>query len=510
MFHQTRACTLLYAALIAAVLSGYPRLQPKANAAAVAAPPAKENRVSPSVDFPTIVERYGPAVVHISTVSAAVPGAAASSTAASGAAASGATAPDQQASTPALAEIDADDPLLAFVKHAASDSQPSQGGSARAITGTGSGFIVSPDGLILTTAHVVDQADEVTVRLTDRREFKAKVLAVDIPSDVAVIQIDATKLPTVKLGDSSRVRVGESVLAIGSPDSFANTVAAGIVSATSRTLQDGSNFPFFQTDLAADPNNSGGPLFNRAGEVVGIDVQIYAALDRSPSLAFAIPINVAAKVRSQVLAAQTPPSPGGLGVEVQDVGPGLAVAFGLPHPAGALVNSVVPGTSAAASGVKPGDVIIRIGDKAIDRSAELGEDAAGLPSGTKTTLRLIRNHRAMTIPVTLGASTESPKDSPMARPSEASARGDRLGLSMHPLNEDERRTSDLAVGLMVDSVDGPAASAGIQPGDIILSLNDTLVETQADVTALEAKAGKQVAVLIQRNHARSFVSVEVR
>ncbi|WP_408279443.1 PDZ domain-containing protein [Paraburkholderia sediminicola] len=293
-------------------------------------------------------------------------------------------------------------------------------------------------------------------------------------------------------------------MAIGSPDSFANTVAAGIVSATSRTLQDGSSFPFFQTDIVANPDNSGGPLFNRAGEVVGIDVQIYADSDRSPSLAFAIPINMAAKVRSQVQAAQAT-SPGGLGVEVQDVGPGLAVAFGLPRPAGALVNSVAPGTTAAASGLKPGDVIVRIGDKPIDRSTELGEDAAALPPGTKTTLKLIRNRRPMTLTVRVGASAESPK----ARPAEGGS-GDRLRLSMHPLNEDERRASDLAVGLMVDGVDGPAANAGIQPGDIVLSLNDTLVETQADVTVLEAKAGKQVAVLIQRNHARSFVSVAVR
>ncbi|MFM0370810.1 trypsin-like peptidase domain-containing protein [Paraburkholderia aspalathi] len=415
-----------------------------------------------------------------------------------------ATASEQASSGPAPAVIDADDPLLAFVKHVTPKSQASQDGSARAITGMGSGFIVTPDGLILTTAHVVDQADEVTVRLTDRREFKAKVLAVDAQSDVALIQIDATKLPTVKLGDSSRVRVGESVLAIGSPDSFANTVAAGIVSATSRTLQDGSSFPFFQTDIVANPDNSGGPLFNRAGEVVGIDVQIYADSDRSPSLALAIPINMAAKVRSQVQAAQAT-SPGGLGVEVQDVGPGLAVAFGLPRPAGALVNSVAPGTTAAASGLKPGDVIVRIGDKPIDRSTDLGENAAALPPGTKTTLKLIRNRRPMTLTVMVGVSAESPK----ARPAEGGS-GDRLGLSMHPLNEDERRANDLAVGLMVDGVDGAAASAGIQPGDIVLSLNDTLVETQADVSALEAKAGKQVAVLIQRGRARSFVSVAVR
>lgn len=486
MFAPTLARTLIHAALIAAVLSGYLCLHPTANAVTVAPPPVKEKRVSPagasaSVDFPTIVERYGPAVVNISTA-----------------------AFEQSSSGPAPAVIDTDDPLLAFVKRVTSKSQASQDGAARAITGTGSGFIVSSDGLILTTAHVVDQADEVTVRLTDRREFKAKVLAVDAQSDVAVIQIDATKLPTVKFGDSSRVRAGESVLAIGSPDSFANTVAAGIVSATSRTLQDGSSSPFFQIDIAANPDNSGGPLFNRAGEVVGIDVQIYADGDRSSSLTLAIPINMAVKVRSQVQAAQAI-SPGGLGVDVQDVGPGLAVAFGLPRPAGALVNSVAPGTTAAASGLKPGDVIVRIGDKPIDRAAELGENAAALPPGTKTTLKLIRNRRPMTLAIMVGASAESPK----TRPAEAGS-GDRLGLKMHPLNEDERRASDLAVGLMVDGVDGPAASAGIQPGDIVLSLNDTLVETQADVTALEAKAGKQVAVLIQRNHARSFVSVAVR
>jgi serine protease Do len=294
VFYKTLIRTLLLVAVIAVFLPGYPCLQPTANAAGVTPLPAKEKRASPAnasapVDFPAIVERYGPAVVNIS-----------------------ATAPEQQSSTPAPTAIDADDPLLAFVKRVAPQSQASQGSLPRAITGMGSGFIVSPDGLILTTAHVVDNADEVTVRLTDRREFKAKVLAVDTESDVAVIQVDATKLPTVKLGDSSRVRVGEPVLTIGSPDGFANTVTAGIVSATSRTLPDGSSFPFFQTDVAANPDNSGGPLFNRAGEVVGIDVQIYADSDRYPSLTFAIPINLAVKVQSQVLALHAA-SPGGTG-----------------------------------------------------------------------------------------------------------------------------------------------------------------------------------------------------
>lgn len=486
MFHPTLARTWFHAAVIAVCLAGCPCLTSTAIAAGATPLPAKEKRVAPAnaaapVDFPTIVERYGPAVVNIS-----------------------ATAQEQQASAPALAALDPDDPFFAFFKRAARQPQESQGNPPGAISGIGSGFIISPDGLILTTAHVVDQADEVTVRLTDRREFKAKILAVDAQSDVAVIQIDATKLPTVKLGDSSRVRVGEQVLTIGSPDRFQNTVTAGLVSATSRTLPDGSNFPFFQTDVSANPDNSGGPLFNRAGEVVGIDVQIYADSDRYPSLTFAIPINLATRVRAQ-LQSQRPISPGGLGVEVQDVGPGLAAAFGLPRPAGALVNSVEPGTPAAASGLKPGDVIVQIGDKTIDRSAELVEEAAGLQPGTKTTLRLIRNRRTMTVTVMVGASGENAG----TRQNEGSA-ADRLGLAMHPLSEGERRTTGLAVGLMVDGVHGPAARAGIQPGDIVLSLNGNLVETQEQVAALEAKAGKGMAVLIQRNNARSFVSVELR
>ncbi|WP_408216544.1 trypsin-like peptidase domain-containing protein [Paraburkholderia sediminicola] len=486
MLHHTLACALFRTAVMAVFLVGYPCLKSTATAAGAAPVPAKEKRVSPAnaaapIDFPTIVEKYGPAVVNIST-----------------------TAQEQQTSAPAVESLDPDDPLFAFFKRTPQQPQESQGNPPGVLRGAGSGFIVSPDGLILTTAHVVDQADEIIVRLTDRREFKAKVLAVDAQSDVAVIQIDATKLPTVKLGDSSRVRVGEQVLTIGSPDRFQNTVTAGIVSATSRTLPDGSNFPFFQTDVSVNPDNSGGPLFNRAGEVIGIDVQIYSDSDRYTSLTFAIPISVATKVRSQLQTQRKVP-PGGLGVEVQDVGPGLAVAFGLPRPAGALVNSVAPGTPAAAMGIKPGDVIVQLGDKTIDRSAELVEDAASLQPGTKITLRLFRNRRPVTMTVTVGTSGESPN----ARPTEGGAT-DRLGLIMHPLSEGERRASGLAVGLMVDEVHGPAAAAGIQPGDIVLSLNGTLVESQEQVAALEAKAAKEIAVLIQRNNARSFVSVELR
>jgi serine protease Do len=516
--------TSLHAAALALVLTGYPFLPPAAMAASTAQPPLKQKQkqknekpavappvAKPSVDFSAVAEQYGPAVVNVT-----------------------AHATEHEKSEPVAHAIDSDDPFFAFFKRAAppasgpaaasgawgisgaseaseipqaseSEGQDSPGNSPRAISGTGSGFIISADGLILTTAHVVAHADDVTVRLTDRREFTAKVLAVDAPSDVAVLQIDATKLPTVKLGDSSLVRVGEQVLTIGSPDGAQNTATAGIVSATSRTLPDGSGFPFFQTDVAVNPDNSGGPLFDHAGEVIGIDVQIYPDAERYRSLTFAIPINLAKKVRAQ-LQIRADVSGGTLGMDVQDVGPGMAVALGLPRPGGALVNAVEPGSPADASGVKPGDIVVQVDDKAIDRSAEFAERMANLPSGTKIALKLIRNRKPMTLSVTTGGASP---ENPGARPSDAGG-GDRLGLVMHPLNEDERKTSGLAVGLMVDGVDGPAANAGIQPGDIVLSLDDTLVESPEQVAELEAKAGKSMSVLIQRHNARSFVAVKPR
>jgi Do/DeqQ family serine protease len=460
--------------------------------------------VSAPVDFPVIVEKYGPAVVNIRAV---IPDKPLSASAAASPAPASGTGSET---------IDGDDPLFAFFKQAMPQSQDGQGSSPRAISGVGSGFIVGPNGLILTTAHVVDGSDDVTVRLTDRREFKAKVVAVDAQSDVAVIQIDAAKLPTVKLGDSSKVRVGEQVLTVGSPDSYQNTVTAGIVSATSRTLADGTTFPFFQTDGALNPDNSGGPVFNRAGEVVGIHVQIYADGDRYQSLTFAIPINMANKVRSQLQQSQDKNARGGLGIQAQDVDPGLANVFGLPRAAGALVISIEPG-SPAASKLKPGDVIVQLGGKPIDRAADLAEQEAALQSGTKVPVKLFRNHKQMMLMVNVvdsgsGAGVGAGAGAlagPAARASDSGAL-DHLGLSMHPLTDDERRTTGLAEGLMVDDVSGTAGNAGIKPGDVVLSLNGTLVASQDELASLAAKAGKKAALLIQRDHARSFVTVDLR
>ncbi|WP_429446621.1 trypsin-like peptidase domain-containing protein [Paraburkholderia sp. 40] len=426
---------------------------------------------------------------------------------------------------PRAEAVDGDDPIFAFFKQALPQSPDGQGATPRAMSGVGSGFIVSPNGLILTTAHVVDQSGDVTVRLTDRREFKAKIVAVDTQSDIAVIQIDATKLPTVKLGDSARVRVGEQVLTIGSPDSYQNTVTAGIVSATSRTLADGSTFPFFQTDVSLNPDNSGGPVFNRAGEVVGIDVQVYADSDRLQSLTFAIPINMANKVRSQLQAEQAQQGQlsaqdnarSNLGIQVEDVDTNLASAFGLPRAAGALVTSVDPGSPAAASNLKTGDVIVQLADKPIDHAADLTGQNPALQTGTKVPLKLIRDHKPMTVMVNIGPASQQANAGAggVAGPSsDAGSRQfhalDHLGLTMHSLTDQERRSMDLPQGLMVDDVSGTAAAAGIKPGDVVLSLNGTLVASQDELASLAARAGKKAALLIQRNHARSFVTVDLK
>jgi len=468
------------------------------------------------MDSAAIVERYGAAVVSISTVPPAQAG--------------------QPDSAPTLASIGPDDPFVPFFKRetpqpptaqpvpqpppvpappSASPPAPTQGDAAdlpSAVSGVGSGFIVSADGLIVTTAHVVDDAEQVSVRLADKRLFTGKVLGVDAASDVALVKIDANRLPVVKLGDASRVRPGESVLTVGLTDRAEPTVTSGIISASPRTLPDGSRFAFFQTDLAHSPDNSGGPVFNRAGEVVGIAVEVYAGTDAASSLTFAIPIGTVAEMRQRLLSARaTPAADGaagpaganGAGIDVEDVSPGLAAALGLPRAAGALVDTVDPASALAASGLKAGDIVVKVGDKPIERAADLADLLPALPSDTPTVIKLVRNRK--TLSVTVGPAASAP-----AGPASAAVSGeDRLGLTMHPLSLGERRASDLPLGMMVDAVTGAAAKAGIRPGDIVLSLDDTLVETPQQVAELEAKAGKALTVMIQRNHTRSFVSVKL-
>jgi serine protease Do len=473
----------------AATPAGTSPVTSEQGASAVKAEPAPAPSAAETPDFPAIVGRYGPAVVNVR-----------------------AAAPDDQPRTATPDSLDADDPLLAFFKSVAPQFKE-HANPPGVIFATGSGFIVSADGLILTTAHVVNQADEVSVTLTDRREFKAKVLLIDAENDVALLRIDAAQLPTVTLGDSSKVRPGDQVLTIGSPARFQTTVTAGLVSATSRDGPDGKRVAFFQTDVATHPDNSGGPLFNRAGEVIGIDVQVYAGSDGVQSLTFAIPIN-AAKAHMQS-AAPHEASKGRLGIEVQDVDRGLAGAFGLPRAAGALVISVAPGSPALDAGVRTGDVVVQFGDKTIDHAADFVQQDAVFAPGETLVLRIVRNARPMTVTINPRepAKSESAKSEPVksepAPKTEAKA-VDRLGLSLHPLTDAERRASDLPQGLMVETATGAAAKAGIRPGDIVLGVNDELVESREALAALTSKGGKKAALLIQRNQKRNFVSVDLK
>jgi len=485
MIRQTLARSAVGVAALAALAGGYAYLQKDAITPGYAAPtPVTASApvaVATPTDFSGIVDQFGPAVVNISV-----------------------TARAQRTSAQMPQGMDPDDPLFQFFKRFGPQFQGPQNAQPQLVRGLGSGFIISPDGLILTNAHVVDNATEVTVKLTDRREFKAKVLGTDPQTDIAVIRIDAKDLPTVRLGDPSKIRVGEPVLAIGSPYGFENTVTAGIVSAKSRSLPDDTYVPFIQTDVAVNPGNSGGPLFNQRGEVIGINSQIYSQTGGYQGLSFAIPINVATKVQQQ-LVAHGKVTRGRLGISVQEVNQALAQSFNLPRPAGALVNSVENDSPAAKAGLKPGDVIVQLGDDVIDHSGDLPEHVADIRPGTEIKLKVIRKGAPMTLAVKVGAV----KEDAVAQGKNGGETGGRLGLAVRPLTPAEKRDSGIDGGLVVEDVAGPAARVGIQPGDVILSLNGTPISSAEQLRALVSKSGKQVALLVQRDDARIFIPLDL-
>jgi serine protease Do len=371
------------------------------------------------------------------------------------------------------------------------------------LRGLGSGFIVSPDGIILTNAHVVEGASEVTVRLADRREFRAKVLGTDKPTDIAVLKIEAKNLPAVHIGDSRNTRVGEWVLAIGSPFGFESTVTAGIVSATSRSLPDGTYVPFIQTDAAVNPGNSGGPLFNMRGEVIGINSQIYSRTGGYQGVSFAIPVDVAIKVRDQLVKTGKVER-GRIGVAIQEITQPLAQSFGMPKTEGALVASVENKGPAARAGIEPGDVILSVDGKPVRSSGELPPMIADVKPGTTAQLEVWRKGEKKTIPVTVDAL----KTEQIAKADTPEPQG-RLGLALRPLTAQERKESGVASGLVVEQAGGPAAQAGIQPGDIVLAVNRMPVKDVAQMRELVAKSGKQLALLVQRGDAKIFVPVEL-
>jgi len=373
------------------------------------------------------------------------------------------------------------------------------------VRGLGSGFIVSPDGVILPNAHVVSGANEVTVKLTDRREYHAKVLGSDAKTDVAVLKIEARNLPVVTLGHVKDLRAGEWVAAIGSPFGFENTVTAGVVSAKARALPDDSSVPFIQTDVAVNPGNSGGPLFNSRGEVVGINSQIYSRSGGYQGVSFAIPIEVAIRVKNQIVATGKVQH-ARLGVTVQEVNQALADSFKLDRPEGALVASVEKDSPAQKAGLQTGDVIRSVNGQPIVASSDLSALVGLSTPGDHLRMEVWRQGRRMEVAAQLAVATEKIAKADNAGKDASASRG-KLGLSLRPLDENEKRMASVASGLLVEDVSGPAERAGIQPGDVVLAVNGTPAKSVEQVRAAVAGSEKTVALLIQRGSEKIFVPI---
>ena len=370
----------------------------------------------------------------------------------------------------------------------------------------GSGFIIAEDGLVLTNAHLVRGAKEVLVKLHDRREFKARVLGSDPTTEIAVLRIDAKNLPVVRLGDSEQLQVGDPVLAIGAPFGFEQSASQGIVSAKGRSLPGDSAVPFIQTDAAVNPGNSGGPLFDASGAVVGINAQIYSRSGGFQGLAFAIPLAVALKVKDQILATGHA-SHARLGITVQELSQNLAESFGLAKPAGALVASVQAESAAAAAGLQPGDVITEMDGQAIERSGDLSSRISLQAPGDTVHLKIWRNTAASVLAVKLGRAEESATKKPT---DEGKPVDGALGLSLRNLTPEEMAVAHVQTGLVVDAVSGPAARAGLEPGDVLVRFNGVAVQSTDQVRHLMDKKPKVVALLIVRNGERVFVPVELQ
>jgi serine protease Do len=468
------------AAVAAATVPATPAAAPAAAPVAVAAPSIS------LPDFSVIVAHNGPAVVNINVTGS-------TKTAYDGDA--------QQGRNDAFA----DDPFYEFFRR----FQGQQRGQQRQTPthGLGSGFIISADGIILTNAHVVRDASEVVVKLTDRREFRAKVLGSDPQSDVAVLKIDAKDLPVVPLAKGNDLKVGEWVLAIGSPYGLDNTVTAGVVSAKGRSLPDG-NVPFIQTDVAVNPGNSGGPLFNTRGEVVGINSQIYSQTGGYQGLSFAIPIDVANKIKNQIVATGKVVH-AKLGVTVQEVNQGFADSFNLATPEGALISNVERGGPADKAGLKPGDVIRSLNGQKIVSSVDLPSVVGLSTPGEKITLDVWRQGKPVQIVATLGNANDKVAAQSEAQSADPASAKLRLGLSLRPLEPAERRDSGIPNGLLIQDAGGAAASAGVQPGDVLLSVNGRPVNSIEQVREVVGKSSKSVALLIQRGDDKIFIPVRL-
>ena len=454
-----------------------PAAKPVASPAVVAPSP----RVA-LPDFTQLVEEEGKAVVNISTTQ----------TVTDDGNPFGAGQDDEDAQN---------DPFFQFFKRFG-PSQP-RTYQARSL---GSGFIVKDDGLILTNAHVVSGAETVTVKLADQREFKAKVLGVDKRTDVAVLKIPATHLPIVRLGSAEKLKAGEWVVAIGSPFGLEQSVTAGIVSAKGRRLPDSNEVSFIQTDVAVNPGNSGGPLFNLAGEVVGINSQIYTRSGGYMGLSFAVPIDLAQRIAGQ-LETGGHVERGRLGVQLQPLTNELAASFGLDNTKGGLITNVDRDSPAAKAGLKAGDVILAYQGETIASADDLPAKVANTKPGSKVTLRIWRNRAAQDVSLNVGRVQD---EDDQAAPAKQAANAHRLGLALRPLDDATRQRTGADSGVLIVGAEGPAANAGIQPGDVLTAVNTTAVNSVADVQrAVEAvPTGKPLALRLLRDGQALYVSMK--
>ena len=376
----------------------------------------------------------------------------------------------------------------------------------------GSGFIISADGYVMTNAHVIDGADEVTVKLLDKREFRAKVIGADKRTDVALLKIDATGLPAVRLGDSNQLKPGEWVVAIGSPFGFEHSVTAGIVSAKGRALPQENYVPFIQTDVAINPGNSGGPLFNLKGEVVGINSQIFSRSGGFMGISFAIPIDLAMDIQQQ-LRARGRASHGRMGVSIQEVTREMAESFGLSKAGGALVNSVEPNGPAARAGIEPGDVILRFDGKAITASSDLPRMVGLMKPGSRAQVDLWRKGQTRSVTVTIGEfQDERVASSKPASRSAAESTNSRLGIAVSDLSSEQKQQLHLNAGIMVVDV-RPGGRVDLRPGDVILAIvaqGDTqdirsVQQFNQQINQLDARA--PATLLIRRSNVQIFVPI---
>jgi serine protease Do len=391
------------------------------------------------------------------------------------------------------------------------DSGPDSQDNSEQNSGVGSGFILSADGYVMTNAHVVDDADTIYVTLTDKREFKAKLVGVDERTDVAVVKIQATSLPAITIGDSNKVRVGEWVVAIGSPFGLDNTVTAGIVSAKGRDT--GDYLPFIQTDVAVNPGNSGGPLINMAGEVIGINSQIYSRTGGFMGISFAIPIDEAIRVADQ-LKTSGKVVRGRIAVAIGEVTKEVADSLGLPKAQGALVSSVEPGGPADKAGIQPGDIILKYAGHDVATATDLPRMVGETKPGTKTSITVWRKGQSHELPITIAemqpdkVAKVEPKKAPVPkeRPSNA------LGIAVSDIPADQKKALKVTNGVLVDAVEGPAARAGFQKGDIVLRIGDTDITStkQFEAVVQNLDPSKMVAVLVRRGDNTQFVPLRPR